>query len=577
MSSLRGWIMGPSPTGESAEAEAPSPLPLPLPSSADPGWWESYEGAEKRLEVDFELARAPTQSRAGKFDMRRLLSRAQIEELLALSKCDIISEMSNEFCDAYVLSESSLFVSARKIMLKTCGRTTPLSSLSFLLDLAAAGFAEDFQDSRNKHSVRYSASSGKDDSPVGASLAGTNKVSEDEETAGDSGESLLSAVLLSNGMSQKEESLVDPGRGAASGRKSVNGKLSQKARPALVMYSRKRFLFPDLQPEEHRTWDAEVRQLQELLGGCGKGFCLGPTDGEHWNVFVAHPAAAAAGGTAETGDVQPAPAGALSEVTMELMMHHIDAEVAKSFYRHNHPQHNSSHDKIGALCQEAGMLMCLEHLDERSPHLHSSSEACADCRSREDLQIVLDEYHFEPCGYSMNGLFSCARHMQASGSCAKHDCGHGHCTIHVTPEEDFSYASFEVSLSLPVPASDAAESGANSDTLVAEALRSSLPSLCESVLGLFSPKLTTVSLFCESAEKPELVAAAVDAFAARARALHVADLGLLLSETQVRVSSSAKRPVGGGRGGEASNTYDCRAFACTLERGDVGNPCERPP
>lgn len=43
------------------------------------------------------------------------------------------------------------------------------------------------------------------------------------------------------------------------------------------------------------------------------------------------------------------------------------------------------------------------------------------------LAAVIDDYVFEPCGYSMNG--------QQGGVFS---------TIHITPEDGFSYASFEL-------------------------------------------------------------------------------------------------------------------------------------
>ena len=63
---------------------------------------------------------------------------------------------------------------------------------------------------------------------------------------------------------------------------------------------------------------------------------------------------------------------------------------------------------------------------------------------------LIDDYLFEPCGYSMNGL-------DASG---------GFYTIHVTPEKECSYASFETNIK-----------GVDVDNLI------------RSVLAIFQPKV----------------------------------------------------------------------------------------
>lgn len=95
-----------------------------------------FEGSEKRVEVDFILG--PSAAASG----LRALAREQLDELMSLAHCSIVSARSNSNFDAYVLSESSLFVYPRKWVLKTCGTTRLLDSLPRLLEVAAANGME---------------------------------------------------------------------------------------------------------------------------------------------------------------------------------------------------------------------------------------------------------------------------------------------------------------------------------------------------------------------------------------------------------------------------------------------------
>ncbi|CAJ2648322.1 unnamed protein product [Trifolium pratense] len=92
-----------------------------------------FEGFEKRLEISF--------SDPGLFSDPhgrglRSLTRSQLDEILAPAECTIVSSLANDDVDSYVLSESSLFVYAYKIIIKTCGTTKLLLSIPPILKLA---------------------------------------------------------------------------------------------------------------------------------------------------------------------------------------------------------------------------------------------------------------------------------------------------------------------------------------------------------------------------------------------------------------------------------------------------------
>ena len=51
---------------------------------------------------------------------------------MSIVDCSIVSTSKNSQLDAYVLSESSMFISKRRFILKTCGTTTPLDCIDNL-------------------------------------------------------------------------------------------------------------------------------------------------------------------------------------------------------------------------------------------------------------------------------------------------------------------------------------------------------------------------------------------------------------------------------------------------------------
>jgi S-adenosylmethionine decarboxylase len=71
-----------------------------------------FEGYEKRLETSF--SEAPIFADPNGRGLRAL-SRAQIDSVLDLAGCTIVSELSNEEFDSYVLSESSFLCTRTRL------------------------------------------------------------------------------------------------------------------------------------------------------------------------------------------------------------------------------------------------------------------------------------------------------------------------------------------------------------------------------------------------------------------------------------------------------------------------------
>lgn len=97
-----------------------------------------FEGAEKRLVVYY----APTNTNIAHTiassvppDLRTV-SQSEWEEVLEKVNCKIIHSMSNSEMTAYLLSESSMFITRNCVLIKTCGTTTLLLALPKLLQLA---------------------------------------------------------------------------------------------------------------------------------------------------------------------------------------------------------------------------------------------------------------------------------------------------------------------------------------------------------------------------------------------------------------------------------------------------------
>ncbi|KAH6828849.1 S-adenosylmethionine decarboxylase [Perilla frutescens var. hirtella] len=149
-----------------------------------------------------------------------------------------------------------------------------------------------------------------------------------------------------------------------------------------VRYSRGTFIFEDSQPSPHRTFTEEVEFLNSFFDS-GSAYLLGDPrfPNRNWHVYVAAVAE-------EEELINPT-----AEVNLEMCMTGLDREKAAVFFK------NSGSE---------GRMTEMSLINEITP----SHQIC--------------DFEFDPCGYSMNAIEGAA-----------------YSTVHVTPEEGFSYASYE--------------------------------------------------------------------------------------------------------------------------------------
>mmetsp|Transcript_125939 Transcript_125939/g.188020 ORF Transcript_125939/g.188020 Transcript_125939/m.188020 type:complete len:336 (-) Transcript_125939:40-1047(-) len=176
-----------------------------------------------------------------------------------------------------------------------------------------------------------------------------------------------------------------------------------------VTYSHKSFTEPDLQLRPYRTFETEIAELNKYFPG--KGFTLGPMNEDRWFIYVA--------------DLSECPSDKNeAEQTIEIIMSHLDKKAMAQFYKTEESDGVSESSGITTIIPDS----------------------------------VIDDHMFDPCGYSMNGLYQ--RYYS---------------TIHITPEPEFSYVSFETNIP-----------------------EKSYDTIIRRVLGIFKPERFIISVFADA-------------------------------------------------------------------------------
>ncbi|CAJ0951591.1 unnamed protein product [Ranitomeya imitator] len=149
-------------------------------------------------------------------------------------------------------------------------------------------------------------------------------------------------------------------------------------------YSRKNFMKPDHQEYPHRNFQEEVEFLNEIFPN-GAAYCMGRMNSDCWYLY--------------TLDVPDGFVINQPDQTLEILMSELNPEIMDQFYM-----------KDGVTANDVTRMSGIRDLIPGS---------------------VIDATMFSPCGYSMNG-------MKSDGT---------YWTIHITPEPEFSYVSFETNVS----------------------------------------------------------------------------------------------------------------------------------
>ncbi|EDO18244.1 hypothetical protein Kpol_543p74 [Vanderwaltozyma polyspora DSM 70294] len=178
--------------------------------------------------------------------------------------------------------------------------------------------------------------------------------------------------------------------------------------PYKVFYSRRSFLFPDRQISIHKKWSAEIAYLNQFFLN-GRSYLVGQNDSlqNHWNLYITE--------TNHSLGLKNIASVEHEDETIEILMTGLGVEQANKFHRKEYPDDQNLDGHIfGAKMTKA----------TRIDKIYENREAILE--NSENVMIE-DAFTFEPCGYSSNIVID----------------NEFYYTLHVTPENGWSYASFE--------------------------------------------------------------------------------------------------------------------------------------
>jgi S-adenosylmethionine decarboxylase len=214
-------------------------------------------------------------------------------------------------------------------------------------------------------------------------------------------------------------------------------------------------MFPERQLGPHRDWKHEVEFLDNIFPN-GAAYTVGKVNGDHWLLYMTGPP------NSDPIPSSPSPVigqHPLPDYTIEILMSDLAPAARQPFF---FPAGDTPSIDAQTLSASLGIS------DIFPSHL-----------------TVLDAYSFSPCGYSANALIKWGHDPVST---THSSAGEGYYTIHVTPEEGWSYASFECNVPLP----PSRLSPQNPETIP------DLISLIRRVVNIFQPGRLSLTLFISS-------------------------------------------------------------------------------
>jgi S-adenosylmethionine decarboxylase len=231
-------------------------------------------------------------------------------------------------------------------------------------------------------------------------------------------------------------------------------------------YSRKSFMFPERQKGPHKDWNLEVGLLDRFFEQ-GSAYTVGKMNGDHWLLYMTSPPSIEQVQDLMVSQVERplrlpmiGKAGTLSDQTLEILMTYLSPTSCSRFEFPSDLASPDADQLTGYSVKDRGHLLgtALSHSLGLSTLFPGTT---------------LDAFAFEPCGFSANAI------VRGNGKTVED----GYWTVHVTPEQDSSYASFETNVHMD----ETGEQG-----------KKDLAWLISQVLSIFEPGRLSVTLFTSS-------------------------------------------------------------------------------